>query len=529
MTVSVSETRAPVVTVPLAVRLLAAAGVWLCFLIWVRPFTLPDEGRYAGVAYEMLRGDSSFVPLLNGMPFFHKPPLYYWMAELCFRLFGVHPWAARLPSWLAAWTLVAGFFFFVRKYRDPRAAVIAVLVMCTLPYLFGGAQFANLDMLVASMIGLTTLAGADAVLRRERGQRWGWMITGAGALAGLAVLSKGLIGIVLPGLILVLWVIATRRWRALRVLLWPTAWLACLAVCVPWMWWMQTKYPGFFDYFIVYQHFTRFLQTSFNNKQPMLYYVPVVACLVLPWTLWLGGVLRKRFWTDAPSRDLRILMLIWTVVVIAFFSIPRSKLIGYALPVLPGIAFLVMEVISAGLRREPLTTARAYRVTLACAAAVCVVGTVGSGFFARPNATPLARDIHPQWHQGDVVVALHEYPYDMSMALRSRDPIWVVDSWDNPEIPYRDNWRKELYDAGEFDPRTRDRVLISTDTLEARICAAPAGQSFWIWGTPKDDEDKYDVLRGVKPFTMYGTRAVWRVRNDAALKSRVCDEMPRTG
>ena len=69
--------------VPPAGLLLLAAGVWLGWLAWMRPLTLPDEGRYAGVAWEMLRSGSHAVPLLDGMPYFHKPPLYYWMAELC--------------------------------------------------------------------------------------------------------------------------------------------------------------------------------------------------------------------------------------------------------------------------------------------------------------------------------------------------------------------------------------------------------------------------------------------------------------
>lgn len=75
-----------------------AIGAWLAALIWYRPLTLPDEGRYAGVAWDMLRAGSHGVPLLDGMPYFHKPPLYYWLSEFFFALFGPHPWLARLPS-----------------------------------------------------------------------------------------------------------------------------------------------------------------------------------------------------------------------------------------------------------------------------------------------------------------------------------------------------------------------------------------------------------------------------------------------
>lgn len=96
---------------------LTGVALWLMGLAWSRPLTLPDEGRYAGVAWEMLRSHSPFVPLMDGMPYFHKPPLYYWLAQISFALFGLTEWAARLPSLLIAWASVAGIYAFTRRYR----------------------------------------------------------------------------------------------------------------------------------------------------------------------------------------------------------------------------------------------------------------------------------------------------------------------------------------------------------------------------------------------------------------------------
>ncbi len=101
---------------------LAAIALWLAGLAWSRPLTLPDEGRYAGVAWEMLRSHSYFVPLMDGMPYFHKPPLYYWLAQLSFAVFGLSEWAARLPSLLIAWASIAGVYGFARRYRGERFA-----------------------------------------------------------------------------------------------------------------------------------------------------------------------------------------------------------------------------------------------------------------------------------------------------------------------------------------------------------------------------------------------------------------------
>ncbi|WP_313388517.1 ArnT family glycosyltransferase, partial [Achromobacter aegrifaciens] len=173
---------------PPAGRFLLAIGAWLAFLAWIRPLTLPDEGRYAGVAWDMLRSGSHAVPLLDGMPYFHKPPLYYWLTELSFSVFGVHPWAARVPSWLAAWGAVAALYCFVRRYRDTETAALTVLVLATMPFFYGGAQFANLDMLVAGLITLCVLAAVDTALRVERGQAWRAMAVAAGVLAAFLLL-----------------------------------------------------------------------------------------------------------------------------------------------------------------------------------------------------------------------------------------------------------------------------------------------------------------------------------------------------
>ena len=256
--------------------IILGTGLWLGCLAWVRQLHLPDEGRYVGVAWDMVRADSFWVPLLNGLPYFHKPPLFYWLNELSFMMFGVYEWSSRMPSLLAAWSSAIALYLFIRKHRSVAVATVTLAVLVTMPYFYGGSQYANLDMLVAGMISLTVLAGAEAVLRSESAQRWRMMSVAAAIFAALAILSKGLIGVVLPGGVLFFWLILTGRWRKLGVLLWPPAILAFLVVAVPWFWLMQQKFPGFFDYYFIHQQFERFVGESFNNPQPILFYVPVV-------------------------------------------------------------------------------------------------------------------------------------------------------------------------------------------------------------------------------------------------------------
>ncbi|OZI62366.1 ArnT family glycosyltransferase [Bordetella genomosp. 11] len=511
--------------------LFAVTGVWLLWLSWLRPMTLPDEGRYAGVAWEMLRAGEHVVPLLNGMPFFHKPPLYYWLASTAFDVFGVHPWVARLPSWLAAWAAAMAVYGFIRHYRGVRAATVSLLVLATQPFFFGAAQFANLDMLVAGMITLTTVAGAATVLNATRGAPWRTLAVATAVLAALGVLSKGLIGVVLPGGILLIWIAMLRQWRGLAALLWPPAIGAFVVVCLPWFWAMQKEFPGFFNYFFIYQQFDRFAETGFNNRQPVWFYLPVLAGFILPWTFWLGAVFRKAFWAErgGDAYAVRLLMGVWIVVVLAFFSLPASKLVGYVLPTLAPLAVLVAEVIVTGLSGDNAQSSRRlYRGCLSTAIVLCVLMTAFVAIYARPNSAPLGARARAEVKPGDQIVMLHAYGYDLPMALRDPRPAWVVDDWNNPDIPKRDNWRKELYDAGQFRPEAMKDTLISVHELQARLCAAPAGQTFWFWGNPEDDQDAYPALRGKAPFAVSGKRALWRVVPDAAFKSQYCGGTPKT-
>ncbi|MFC4277379.1 ArnT family glycosyltransferase [Achromobacter aloeverae] len=514
-------------------------GVWLLFLIWMRPLTLPDEGRYGGVAWEMLKSGAHLVPTLDGMPFFHKPPLYYWMAEGAYAIFGPHVWAARLPSWLAAWAVAMGLYTFLRRWRGNTVAVVGLLALVTQPFFFGAAQFANLDMLVAGLIGVTTLAAASVVMRAYAGKPYRALSLLVGLLAGLGVLAKGLIGLVLPGAILVLWIVLRRRWRGFAALLWPPALAVFLAVTLPWFWVMQTRFPDFLHYFFIYQQFERFAATGFNNVQPFWFYVPVVAAMALPWTLWLGGVIRKDFWRQAApetataaatpdavaAADVRWLMICWVGVILLFFSLPASKLIGYILPLLPAVAALAAEVIGAGLGdagKNPGRSSKNLSLSLSIAVLFCVAGTVVATYKAKPNSVDLGRSARVEMDPTDTLIALHSYPYDLPMALRLTSPMWVVDDWTQPDIPLRDNWRKELYDAGQFDGDAMQRNLISEHEMTRRLCASTVDDTYWVWGEPANDSARYAILQGRAPAYADTRRALWRIDVNADFRQSHC-------
>lgn len=179
------------------------------------------------------------------------------------------------------------------------------------------------------------------------------------------MLAKGLIGIVLPMLVVGPWLLAQRRWRCVQRLLHPAGLAVFAALALPWMLAMQARYPGFFDYFIVEQHFRRFASATFNNVHPVWFYAVVLPALTLPWVAWLPKALRAvRRSTPAAPAPLLALYGWWVLVIVGFFSLPSSKLVGYVLPALAPWCVLLAAGVSA--------FGRAARATLALAALLCI-------------------------------------------------------------------------------------------------------------------------------------------------------------
>lgn len=521
---------------------LAAILAWLGFTGWLRPLSLPDEGRYVGVAWEMLRSGDWLVPTLDGLPFFHKPPLFYWITAGSMSLFGAGNWAARVAPWLGAAAVAFGLYLFTRRWAGPRMARASLLVLLTQPLFFLGAQYANLDMLIAGCIGVTILAGAHAVQCLRVGLPYrGWLVAAYG-LAGLGVLAKGLIGVVLPVAVLLLWLAWSQPWRrALGVsarLVSLSGLVAFLAVAAPWFVEMQARFPDFFHYFFVVQHFQRFAGGGFNNVRPFWFFVPVLLLLTLPWSAW-SWALRGRSKPSGEDRvhgdvsdgsarvaspvaaramgvepdtatprcslAVRQLMWAWLAVIVVFFSIPGSKLVGYILPVCAPLAFLVAEA-ARGAWDRPAASAW-WRRSAALAALLCVV-SVGIVLGVDHSSTQaVARAYVEKSRLGEPLVMLDDYFYDVPLHAAVRGPVRVVGDWSNPTIGSRDNWQKEMADAATFAPDRGASVLIDLARLPALLCESPV---HWLIASP-DHARRHDWLASLPPVASSRKASLWRV------------------
>jgi 4-amino-4-deoxy-L-arabinose transferase-like glycosyltransferase len=469
--------------------------LWLLATVWMRPLMLPDEGRYGEVARSMLMNSNSWqellVPTLNGLPFFHKPPLFYWLDMVAMSLFGSHEFVTRVGSVVGAWLMGAALLLGMRRWHGLRLGRIGLGVLATTPFFFCGSQYANHDMLVGGLITAAIFAMVraqdDDTLSKTATEKatvhLGWLVTGW-AMCALALLSKGLIGVVLPMLVVGPWLLALGRWRQLFKLLHPLGLLAFAAVAAPWFIAMQLRFPDFLDYFFVEQHFRRFAQSHFNNVRGIWFFFAVLPVLTLPWVAWLLQALPRFKWRSVNLHTFKLnpvvgLYIWWTVVVVGFFSIPSSKLIGYALPALaPWCALLTLLIGQQRAKKAPTSIHQPREIwpwVMGGSAVLCVGIVIALAIYAPKSSRLLSLALAANMAATDKVVMVDAYVYDVPFYAQLKHPVIIASNWGDPDVPRRDNWRKEIFDAARlFNPTLGAQVLQPLTGLNTFACNASA-------------------------------------------------------
>lgn len=304
-----------------------------------RSLIRPDEGRYAEIPREMAASGDWLTPRLNAFKYFEKPALQYWATAAGFNVFGKADWTARL------WPALTGFlgllltWFTTRRLWGERAALLASAIQAsTLLYLVMG-QIVTLDMGLSFFMQLAWsgfLLAATAQPAEVR--RWMWV---AWAALGLAVLSKGLVAVVLTGGTLVAYTVLNRDLTPWRRLTPVSGLLLFLLVTAPWFVAVSLANPEFARFFFIHEHFERFLTTAHRRYQPGWYFIEIYLLGALPWTLLLLHALVKS-WRDkaASAFHPQRFLLVWVLVTMGFFSLSSSKLPPYILPIFPALAML---------------------------------------------------------------------------------------------------------------------------------------------------------------------------------------------
>jgi len=315
-----------------------------------RPLAHPDEGRYSEISREMAASGDWVTPRLNGIKYFEKPPLQYWASAAAFRLFGESPFTARIYTALAGLLALAAVGYTARRLAGADAALLAVGVLLSSPYFLGMGGVVTLDMGLAAW---TTVAVCAFLLAAAGppGERRRWMLLAWAGMA-LAVLSKGLIGIVFPAAAVFLHCLVHRDWRLLARMEWARGAALFLAITVPWFALVSAANPEFPRFFFVHEHFERFLTKSHRREEPWWYFWPILFAGFLPWMLALVPAALEGWRREAAAAGFpwRRFALLWSGFILLFFSASGSKLPAYILPVFPVFALVLGEWLA---RAEP--------------------------------------------------------------------------------------------------------------------------------------------------------------------------------
>lgn len=320
--------------------LLGLAALWFGTL-GQRALITPDEGRYATLALGMSQTGDWVTPRLNGFLYFEKPPLQYWLGALAFEAFGVSAATARLWPGLAGFLTVLATGCTAAALWGRRTGLYAVAVAASTTWIAANSHFLTLDAGLTLFLTLclcAVLLAQRPGLPAEARRRWIWLAWAA--MAG-ATLSKGLIGILIPGAVLVVYSLWQRDFSV-----WKLHWLSglalFLALAAPWFVLVSSRNPGFAEFFFVHEHFARYLTTTHRREGAWWYFVPYLLLGLLPWTGGLPWLFKRR---KAAGARPRALLLVWIVFIFAFFSLSGSKLPSYILPIFPAFAMLIARAL----------------------------------------------------------------------------------------------------------------------------------------------------------------------------------------
>lgn len=357
---------------PIALLLLVFAAIWFSNLEY-RRLVHPDEGRYAEIPREMVVSGDWITPRLNGIKYFEKPALQYWFTAAAYSVFGIHQWTARL------WPSLSGFLgvLFIGYVGFRLGGLLLGLYSAAV---LGGSAWYVLNAHILTLDAGVTFwmsVGLGSLFIAQRddatpGEQRRWMLAAWAALA-LAVLSKGLIGLVLPGATLVIYTFLERDLRLWRRLHPIGGAFVFLTITAPWFVAVSLRNSEFFDFFFIHEHFTRFLTNESHREGAWWYFVPVFLAGILPWlTVFLWTT--RRMWTGAQAARngfcWQRFAVVWSGFIFVFFSASGSKLPSYILPMFPALALTL------GWQLTVLPQTTLIRLTLPLVAIIGVISLI---------------------------------------------------------------------------------------------------------------------------------------------------------
>ncbi len=433
------------------------------------PLTDTTEARYAEVARKMLELNDWITPWYDyGVPFWAKPPLSTWLTAISFKLFGINEFAARLPYFLLAVVIAWLVWDWVARGAGPRVkrqAMLAVALMSgSMLYLVASAAvMTDLALVLGTTLAMRGFWAAFKESESSQPKEVWLVFIGL----GIGMLAKGPIALVLSGLPIGIWVLASGNlftvWKRLP---WIKGTLLTIAIALPWYWLAEMRTPGFWEYFFIGEHWKRFTVTGWEGDKygtahatarGAIWLLALAACLpwtvLLPWLL-IGrkGVTRKdttrKGTTVSPAsadaqtpkakRDWLIYLLAWGAAPCLFFTMSGNILWTYVLPALPALAILVAGWLTADSRHRT--------VDAVVASGVLIMALLIASFFIKEQVVD-------SWKSAKTAVAEHR------VRATQQQPLLFVG-----DLPY----------SASFYSQGKAKAVLTHADLSARLAKAPA-------------------------------------------------------
>ena len=313
-----------------------------------------DETRYVSMARDMFHSKDFLTLYLNGEYFFEKPPLYFWGECLSFAIFGkVNEFTARFPVALYGTLSTLLVYFTGRKIISRRFGVISAIILATTLEFVMLAKFAILDIVVTTCIGFSVMFGLLTQFAEDKNKKYMWWLFYI--FSGLAVMAKGIPGFVVPFAVMFFVTLANKTFKQVfRPQYILPGFLLFFLIVLPWHLIMfKIHDPLFFNEYIMKHHINRFFSSSqIDREQPFYFYIITVFWGLIPWVFSAiaAGITKCKSLKNIDFKDMtnRQKFLLFNVigffVTMLFFSVSKTKLITYILPVYFFTTFIIASL-----------------------------------------------------------------------------------------------------------------------------------------------------------------------------------------
>lgn len=304
-----------------------------------RDFWAPVEPRYAEITRVMFAKGEWIVPMVNGDLYTDKPILYFWLVLFASKLVGsVNEWSVRLPAALGGVGVVWVTYLFGKEFFNARAGFLSAVVLASSVRVLWEARWAHIDMLFCFLFLLSIYFAARSLLGRGSANQ----ILLSYVFMALATLAKGLIGVVLPALLLVSFMVARRDWRMIAEAKLAVGIALFLIVAAPWFFLVSQATDGKWLTDFLYIHHLQRYTAGAGHRQPFYYYFTTLPVDLLPWTIFaVPALLAYRPHRRILHEPVLLFFVLWFLSVFLFFSVSDTKRELYLLPLLPVVALFI--------------------------------------------------------------------------------------------------------------------------------------------------------------------------------------------